>query len=102
MRRKEKYFLCNPIESVESYFNMLTGYDLFLAKKILMGDILNKTEILEYKEAVVNKEKCQKVAKVEIQVLCQERCNLIKSTMISLRICFSSSVPQVDHHCLAE
>ena len=43
---------------------MLTSYDLFLAKKRhLTGAILDETEILECKEAVVNKVKSQKDGK---------------------------------------
>ena len=79
---KEKYFLYSPIKSVESYSNMLTSYNLLLAKKAyLAGTTLKETGNLECKEAIANKEKSQTDSKVEIWRLFQERDHVIKSAM---------------------
>ena len=65
-QKKQRYFLYNSFDSLESYINMPTSYDSLLAKgAYLMVAIL--------KEAIANKEKFQKDGKVDIQELCQEK-----------------------------
>ena len=71
---KEKYFLYDPIKSIESYINICSNHDLLLAKEgYLSGTILNEKEIIKCKEAIANKEKSKKNGKMEIQKLHQER-----------------------------
>ena len=67
---KEKYFLYKPIESVESYINVLTSCDSLLTKNgYMMGIILKEAEILKCKKAITNEEKTQKNGKMETQKL---------------------------------
>ena len=55
-QKEEKYFLYNIIKSVESYFNKLICFELFLTKKeFQMGTILKKTQILECKKVIAPK-----------------------------------------------
>ena len=65
---KRKYFLYNPIESVESYINMLTSYDSLLSKKwYLKVAVINESKVPEIKEANANKEITLKCSKTKIQ-----------------------------------
>ena len=65
-QEKEKSFLYNPIESVESYINMLTSYDS-LKKGYLTCATIKESEI-----STTNKNKYQKDGKVESQELYEE------------------------------
>ena len=67
---KDNYSLYNPVDSIESYINMLINHDSNLTKNgYLMGIIIEETEILEYNEYIANKLKSQKYGEVEIQEL---------------------------------